>query len=315
MRARPSFLHLAPRVALAALLAGTATFALAHTGHDGAAHHGIGDALEAGFVHPFNGLDHLAAMLALGLWSALTARRVWVAPLAFAGTLLVGALLGFAGLVLPAVEPMIAASLLVLGLLVASRVALPAVAGVVLAAAFAIFHGIAHGQELSGPFGAWALAGVVTATVLLHALGIAIGLTMKHRGAWLPRAAGAAVALFGLSLLAPALIAATARGGTMIPGEYFTDGPDLVINDGRRTLSVVVDNSGDRPIQVGSHYHFAETNAALRFDRVAARGMRLNIASGTAVRFEPGQQRTVELVDYAGDRAVYGFRGLVMGTL
>ena len=101
----------------------------------------------------------------------------------------------------------------------------------------------------------------------------------------------------------------------MIPGEYFTDGPDLVINDGRRTLSVVVDNSGDRPIQVGSHYHFAETNAALRFDRVAARGMRLNIASGTAVRFEPGQQRTVELVDYAGDREVWGFRGLVQGKL
>ena len=74
-------------------------------------------------------------------------------------------------------------------------------------------------------------------------------------------------------------------------------------------------NTGDRPIQVGSHYHFAETNAALRFDREAARGMRLNIASGTAVRFEPGQQRTVELVDYAGERKVYGFRGLVQGAL
>ena len=101
----------------------------------------------------------------------------------------------------------------------------------------------------------------------------------------------------------------------MIPGETLTDGPDLVINVGRRTLTVVVENSGDRPIQVGSHYHFAETNAALSFDRAAARGMRLNIASGTAVRFEPGQQRTVELVDYAGDRNVYGFRGLVQGKL
>ncbi len=101
----------------------------------------------------------------------------------------------------------------------------------------------------------------------------------------------------------------------MIPGEYFTDGPDIVLNPGRRTLTVVVENSGDRPIQVGSHYHFAETNAALAFDRAAARGMRLNIASGTAVRFEPGQQRTVELVDYAGDRQVYGFRGLVQGAL
>ena len=101
----------------------------------------------------------------------------------------------------------------------------------------------------------------------------------------------------------------------MTPGELFTDGPDLVINAGRRALTVVVENRGDRPIQVGSHYHFAETNAALSFDRPAARGMRLNIASGTAVRFEPGQQRTVELVDYAGDRQVYGFRGLVQGAL
>lgn len=101
----------------------------------------------------------------------------------------------------------------------------------------------------------------------------------------------------------------------MQPGELFTDGPDIVLNPGRRTLIVVVENAGDRPIQVGSHYHFAETNAGLRFDRDAARGMRLNIASGTAVRFEPGQQRTVELVDFAGDRVVYGFRGLVQGAL
>ncbi len=101
----------------------------------------------------------------------------------------------------------------------------------------------------------------------------------------------------------------------MTPGELFTDGPDHVLNPGRRTLTAVVENTGDRPIQVGSHYHFAETNAALRFDRTAARGMRLNIASGTAVRFEPGQQRTVELVDFAGERKVYGFRGLVQGAL
>jgi len=101
----------------------------------------------------------------------------------------------------------------------------------------------------------------------------------------------------------------------MIPGELLTDGPDHDLNPGRRTASLVIENTGDRPIQVGSHYHFAETNAALRFDRAAARGMRLNIASGTAVRFEPGQQRTVELVDYAGARIVYGFRGLVQGAL
>jgi urease subunit beta len=101
----------------------------------------------------------------------------------------------------------------------------------------------------------------------------------------------------------------------MIPGELLTDGPELALSPGRRTITLVVENSGDRPIQVGSHYHFAETNGALRFDRAAARGMRLNIASGTAVRFEPGQQRTVELVDYAGAREVWGFRGLVQGAL
>ena len=101
----------------------------------------------------------------------------------------------------------------------------------------------------------------------------------------------------------------------MIPGELLIDDGAHALNPGRRTLTIVVKNAGDRPIQVGSHYHFAETNGALSFDRKAARGMRLNIASGTAVRFEPGQQRTVELVDYAGDRAVYGFRGLVQGKL
>ena len=101
----------------------------------------------------------------------------------------------------------------------------------------------------------------------------------------------------------------------MIPGELLTDGGEHVLNPGRRTLTVVVQNTADRPIQVGSHYHFAETNGALGFDRTLAHGMRLNIASGTAVRFEPGQQRTVELVDFSGDRVVYGFRGLVQGVL
>ena len=101
----------------------------------------------------------------------------------------------------------------------------------------------------------------------------------------------------------------------MVPGELLAEPGEHVLNPGRRTLTLVVENAGDRPIQVGSHYHFAETNAALRFDRVAARGMRLNIASGTAVRFEPGQQRTVELVDSGGARVVWGFRGLVQGGL
>src|SRR4029079_6737229 len=101
---------------------------------------------------------------------------------------------------------------------------------------------------------------------------------------------------------------------SMIPGELITDSGDLALHPGRRTLTIVVRNTADRPIQVGSHYHFAETNGALQFDREGARGMRLNIASGTAVRFEPGQQRTVEVVDFAGDRKVYGFRGLVQGN-
>ena len=102
----------------------------------------------------------------------------------------------------------------------------------------------------------------------------------------------------------------------MTPGEIITaDGPDHVLNPGRRTLTLVVQNTSERPIQVGSHYHFAETNGALGFDRAAAQGMRLNIASGLAVRFEPGQQRTVELVDYAGERVVYGFRDMTQGKL
>ena len=101
----------------------------------------------------------------------------------------------------------------------------------------------------------------------------------------------------------------------MTPGELLIDEGAHALNPGRRALTLVVCNASDRPVQVGSHYHFAETKAALQFDREAARGMRLNIASGTAVRFEPGQQRTVELVDYAGERVVFGFRGLVQGAL
>ena len=99
----------------------------------------------------------------------------------------------------------------------------------------------------------------------------------------------------------------------MTPGELLIDEGEHLLNPGRPTLTVVVSNTGDRPIQVGSHYHFAETNAALHFDRQAATGMRLNIASGTAVRFEPGQERTVTLVAYAGRRQVWGFRGLTNG--
>jgi urease subunit beta len=101
----------------------------------------------------------------------------------------------------------------------------------------------------------------------------------------------------------------------MIPGEIQTLPGEIELNAGRKTLTLKVANTGDRPIQVGSHYHFYETNAALAFDREQARGYRLNIAAGTAVRFEPGQERTVILVELAGDRAVYGFLGKIMGKL
>jgi urease subunit beta len=101
----------------------------------------------------------------------------------------------------------------------------------------------------------------------------------------------------------------------MIPGEYDIAAGEIELNTGRATAKVKVANTGDRPVQVGSHFHFYEVNAALRFERQIAYGMRLNIAAGTAVRFEPGQQRTVELVDYAGERQVYGFRGLVNGPI
>jgi urease subunit beta len=101
----------------------------------------------------------------------------------------------------------------------------------------------------------------------------------------------------------------------VIPGEIITQDGDLEINAGRKTITLTVANTGDRPVQVGSHYHFFETNPALAFDRAKSRGFRLNIPAGTAVRFEPGQERTVELVAYAGERKVYGFRGAIMGPL
>jgi urease subunit beta len=101
----------------------------------------------------------------------------------------------------------------------------------------------------------------------------------------------------------------------MIPGEIITKSGDIELNKGRKTVTLTVANAGDRPIQVGSHYHFFETNPALKFDRAKARGMRLDIAAGTAVRFEPGQSREVTLVPFAGARKVYGFRQDVMGNL
>ena len=101
----------------------------------------------------------------------------------------------------------------------------------------------------------------------------------------------------------------------MIPGEYLIDDGEIELNQARKSTKVTVANTGDRPIQVGSHYHFYETNPALSFDRDATRGFRLDIAAGTAIRFEPGQEREVQLVEYAGDQLIYGFRGEIMGPI
>lgn len=187
---------------LAALaLAAMPLLAAAHVGADGAAHH---DGFLSGFTHPFTGLDHLAAMVAVGLWSALTTPRAtaWALlrlPLAFAMLLLVGALAARAGLALPAIEPLIASSVLVLGLLVALQVRLPALAGALLVGVFALFHGAAHGQELAS---GTALAGMLLATAVLHAAGLGLGWWLRRLAAtWAPRVAGGAVALFGAGLL------------------------------------------------------------------------------------------------------------------
>lgn len=188
-----------PRALFLIAACAVATSASAHIGTDLGAHAEIG--FLDGLLHPFTGLDHLAAMLAVGFWSALTARRLWTAPLAFAAMLLGGALLGLAGMELPAVEPMIAASLLVLGLLVASRTRLPAALAAAIVGVFAVFHGVAHGSELAGAATSWApLAGMLLATVALHATGLGLGLALRHT-AWVSRMAGAGVAALGVTLL------------------------------------------------------------------------------------------------------------------
>lgn len=180
------------RIVLAMLLTISALPALAHPGH-GAETIGF----LAGLAHPFTGLDHLLAMLAVGLWSATTTRRIWRAPLSFAGMLLIGALLAVNGLALPAVEPMIAASVLVLGLLIMARVQLPESVSVLLVGSFALFHGAAHGVELGVNI---ALAGMMIATALLHGAGIGAGLLLKVRSLWWQRGIGAGIALTGLGL-------------------------------------------------------------------------------------------------------------------
>ena len=174
--------------------------AQAHTGADLGAHpHAT---FVNGLLHPLTGLDHLAAMLAVGFWSALSARRVWLAPVAFASMLLAGALLGMAGFTLPGVEPMIAASLLILGLMVALRARLPGALAAIMVGVFAVFHGIAHGTELAtGAQPWWPLAGMLTSTIALHLAGVGLGLSARTRSLWWPRLAGAAVTLLGGALM------------------------------------------------------------------------------------------------------------------
>jgi urease accessory protein len=196
---------------------------MAHAGADIAHTHdtSLVASFTSGALHPLTGLDHLAAMLSVGLWSVLgqaasagsgwRERKLWAAPAAFALTLLAGAMLAMAGMTLPGVEPMIAASLLVLGLLVATRARMAPHWGAALVAGFALFHGVAHGAELGGHAAA-ALTGMVLSTAALHGLGMGLGLAMRDQtrqtSRWLPRLIGGAVALAGLNLLTPAITAA-----------------------------------------------------------------------------------------------------------
>ncbi len=194
------------RITLAIILLLPA-LASAHIGADAGIHHG--SAFFMGFVHPFTGLDHMAAMVTVGIWSMYafsgSRRAVWTIPVAFASLLLAGGMLGFAGVKMPIVEPMIAASLLVLGLLVALRIKLPLLAGVALVGVFAIFHGVAHGSELSAERVLATLSGMAAGTMLLHIAGMLLGRFVLARSIWLQRIAGASVALSGLGLLAGAL--------------------------------------------------------------------------------------------------------------
>lgn len=207
------FLH---RAATGTVLTLATASAFAHPGHDAAT---VGASLWAGLLHPFTGADHLLAMAAVGVWSALaTSSRgafgqgapakadLLRLPLAFVAMMLVGAALGLAGVTLPAVEPMIAVSLLVIGLLVAVRARLSAMAGMAIVGGFALFHGYAHGAELPATAGAMPavlayVGGFAVATMVLHGLGIGAGLFLRRHAGWIARVAGAGVALYGAGLL------------------------------------------------------------------------------------------------------------------
>ncbi len=208
----------ASRLLAGATLSLTAASAFAHPGHDGAT---VGASLWAGLAHPFTGADHLLAMAAVGVWSALAAAPqggfgafdegrskmdLLRLPFAFVAMMLVGAALGLAGVSLPAVEPMIAASLLVIGLLVAARARLSALAGMAIVGGFALFHGYAHGAELPATAAALPavlayVGGFAASTMTLHVMGIGAGAFLRRHAGWIARVAGAGVALYGVGLL------------------------------------------------------------------------------------------------------------------
>lgn len=178
--------------------------AFAHIGSDAGIHHGA--AFFRGFIHPFTGLDHMAAMTAVGIWSMQvfghSRGKVWIVPLAFASLLLAGGEIGFTGAYLPIVEPMIAASLLVLGLFVALRAKLQLPAAAVMVGVFAVFHGVAHSSELPAAQAQAALSGMVIGTMLLHITGMLLSRFVLSLNVWLSRVVGAMVAASGLGMLA-----------------------------------------------------------------------------------------------------------------
>ncbi|MGR9577328.1 HupE/UreJ family protein [Pandoraea sputorum] len=200
---RPRHATVRARVATGLALLATSGVALAHPGHPG---HDAVSSFAAGFLHPLTGADHLCAMIVVGLWSSLTSKRVWAAPLAFVAMLAAGGLLGMMHwFSLPGVEPMIAVSLLVLGLMLATRAQLPGWAGAAVVGTFAVFHGFAHGAELPTEASAMHyMAGFLVATGMLHCLGIAAGVALRHRTAWVPRVLGAGVLAYGVTLLVAA---------------------------------------------------------------------------------------------------------------
>lgn len=194
-------------ITTAAAAAALPLSALAHVGADGGGHHHFLASLTHAFAHPFTGADHLAAMLAVGAWSALTLpslRTAWRAPAAFVALLVAGALAGFAGLWVPGVEPMIAASVLVLGLLVLVQQKLPWGAAAALAGVFAFFHGAAHGFELAGDSGfaaIGALTGIALGSATLHIAGMVLGHAVMQRHQWVAKLGGAATAALGAFML------------------------------------------------------------------------------------------------------------------